>query len=58
MDANTISGNIVGILTAPVCENCCTAPTVSVAFDCVNVAAAANLPYSAAYGTFHMRWVR
>jgi hypothetical protein len=58
MDASTISGNIVGVIEAPTCENCCTAPTPSWAFDCANGTTAAQLPYSAAYGTFRIRYVR
>lgn len=58
MEANTISGNIVGVIQAPTCENCCTDPTPSWAFDCANRTTSAQLPYSAAYGTFRMRYVR
>ena len=58
MAANTISGNIVGVIEAPDCENCCTAPTPSWAFDCANDDVSAQLPYSAAYGTFRLRFVR
>jgi hypothetical protein len=57
MDARTISGNIVGIITAPTCENCCADPTLSVVFDCVNDTFPETLPYSAAYGTFRFRYV-
>ena len=45
MAANTLSGNIVGVIEAPECENCCAAPTVSWAFDCLNDAQSATLPY-------------
>ena len=58
MAANTISGNIVGVIEAPVCEYCCSPDTPSVAFDCLNETAPAELPYSAAYGTFRLRYVR
>ena len=58
MAANTISGNIVGVVEAPECEYCCSPSTASVAFDCLNETSPALLPYSAAYGTFRLRYVR
>ena len=51
---SAISGNIVGTLPAPVCPNCCTAPTPSYAFDCANIAGA-ELPYTAGFGTFRLK---
>jgi hypothetical protein len=50
-----VSGNIVGLLLAPVCENCCTPGTKSVAFDCVNDDTPTQLPYTAGFGTFRLK---
>ena len=50
---NTISGNIVGVLLAPTCENCCTDGTPSIAFDCLGDDI--FLPYTAGYGTFRLK---
>ena len=56
MAPRMLMGNIVGVLTAPVCPNCCTDPTPSVAFDCLNFVVPVPLPLTAAYGTFQMMY--
>jgi hypothetical protein len=51
---STVSGNIVGTLPAPKCENCCVLPTPAIAFDCATPQGGA-LPYTAGYGTFRLK---
>ena len=51
-----VMGNIVGAIEAPMCENCCSDPVASVAFDCVYGDVPARLPLSAAYGTFQLMY--
>ena len=51
---SALSGNIVGTLPAPVCANCCTAPTKSYAFDCANLLGD-DLPFTAGFGTFRLK---
>ena len=51
---SSISGNIVGALDAPTCENCCDDDTEAVAFDCEG--ADNSSEPTAAYGTFTIKF--
>lgn len=54
----TINGNIVGKMAAPQCEYCCSAPEDSVAFDCANEETPMNLPWTAGFGSFRLKYNR
>ena len=51
----SLSGNIVGVITAPECEFCCSANLPAVAFVCGTVAGD-NALDTAAYGTFSIKY--